>query len=112
MQPEEARMYCLRRIHGCFQNIQGWDGEIQEQTEVHLAKGMKNSRKFYRLVSQKRVVKKRLFHLINEMGELRAKDIEKAELFASVFSDSQDSHISHGPETLGGNWRRKFKTTS
>lgn len=46
MQAVEARMCCLKIIHGCCQDIQGWDGGIQGQMEVHLARGMKNKMKF------------------------------------------------------------------
>ena len=41
--------------------------------------------------------------------------LEKAEefsnLFASVFSSSQTSHVSHIPEPLGDGWRKKILPT-
>ena len=58
--------------------------------------------------------------LTNGTGELAATDIEKAEassgFFASVFTGSQDSCISHIPEPhipkpLGRNWGSKFPRT-
>lgn len=97
MQPMEARMCCLRRIHRCCQDVQGWDWEIQGQMEVHWTRGMKNKKRIYRLLGQKRLVKKSVPHLINEMGEMTAMNMEKAEVlckfFASVFTDSQISSL-------------------
>lgn len=61
---------------------------------------------------QKRQAKESVPPLINEKGEVATRDMEKTEVltesFASLFIDSQDSHISPIPETLGWNWGNKL----
>ena len=64
---------------------------------------VKNNRKtFYRYIRQKRQAKASVPPLVNVKGELASTDEDKAEVlnefFASVFTGSQDSSISHVPE--------------
>lgn len=78
---------------------------------------VKNNKKgFYTYIGQKRQAKKSTPPLVNEKGELTMTDMEKGEVlnefFASLFTGSQDSCISHIPEArvlepLGGKWGNK-----
>ena len=87
------------------------------QAELNLARDVKNNMKtFYRYIGQKRQAKMSVPLLLNVKGELASTDEEKAEVlnefFASVFTGSQDSNISHVPEpcilqTLGEGWGSK-----
>ena len=57
---------------------------------------------FYRYIGQKRRAKTGVPSLVNLKGDLASTDKENAEVlnefFASVFTDSQDSSLSHVPE--------------
>jgi len=73
------------------------------QAELNLARNVKNSMKtFYGYTGQKRQAKVSVPPLVNIKGELALMNEEKAEVlkefFASVFTASQDSNISHIPE--------------
>ena len=74
----------------------------EAQAELILARDAKNNKTFYRYIVQKRQVKATVSPLVNVKGELASTDEEKAEVlnefFASVFTGSQDSNISHVPE--------------
>ena len=63
---------------------------------------MKNNKKFYRYIGQKRHAKTGVPSIVNLKGELASMDEEKAEVlnkfFASVFTGGQDSSLSHVPE--------------
>ena len=83
--------------------------------ELNLARGVKNNKGFCMYIDQKRQAKESIPLLINEKGGLTTKDsTEKTEVlnefFASVFTGSQDSHISHVLEPLGNNWGSQFHT--
>ena len=76
---------------------------------------------FYSYIGQKRQAKASLPPFVNVKGELASTDEEKAEvlneLFALVFTGSQDSNISHIPEPcivkpLGGGQGSKSKIAS
>ena len=83
--------------------------------ELNLARDVKNKKGFYRYIDQKRQAKESVLTLINEKGELATTDMESAEvlnkLFASIFTGSQASHVSHIPEPLGDGWRKKILPT-
>jgi len=91
------------------------------QAELNLARDVKNNMKtFYRYIGQKRQTKVTVPPLVNIKGELASTDEEKAEVlnefFASVFTGSQDSNISHVPEPCipkppAGDRGRKFLPT-
>lgn len=71
--------------------------------EMNLVRGVKSNKKgLYRYLSQKRWAKESVPSLLNEKRELFTTDKEKAEVlnefFPSVFTGSQNSHISHIPE--------------
>lgn len=73
------------------------------QAELNLARDVKNNMKtFYRYIGQKRQAKMSAPPLVNVKGEQASVDEEKAEVlnefFASVFTGSQDSNISHVPK--------------
>ena len=61
-----------------------------------------NMKTFYRYIGQKRQAKASVPPLVKLNGELASMDEEKDEVlneyFASVFTGSQDSNISHVPE--------------
>ena len=79
-----------------------------------MVRDVKNNKKtFYRYIGQKKQAKVNVPPLLNVKGELASADVEKAEVlyefFASVFTGSQDSNISHVPEPyipkpLGEDW--------
>lgn len=72
------------------------------QVGLNLARDVKNKKGFYRYIDQKRQAKESVLTLINEKGEVATTDMESAEvlnkLFASIFTGSQASHVSHIPE--------------
>ena len=84
------------------------------QAEVNLARDVTNTeRAFYRCLGRERQAKASAYPEANVKGELASPGGEKVEVrnefFASVFSGSQDSCISHVPEPctpqpLGGDW--------
>lgn len=88
------------------------------QEEQNLARDLKNNKKgFFRDTHQKRQAKENVPTLIHEERKLATADMEKAEVlkkfFASVFSGSEVSSVSHNPEHciprhLGGGWRSKI----
>ena len=67
-----------------------------------------------RYVGRKRQAKESVPPWLNGKGDLTRTDREKAEVlievFASVFTGSQDTHIPE-PELLGGNWGSKLPRT-
>jgi len=87
------------------------------QAEVNLARDVTNTeRAFYRCLGRERQAKASAYPEANVKGELASPGGEKVEVrnefFASVFSGSQDSCISHVPEPctpqpLGGDWGSK-----
>ena len=87
------------------------------QAELNLARDVKNSMKtFYTYIGPKRQAKTSVPPLVSVKGELASPGGEKVEVrnefFASVFSGSKDSCISHVPEPctpqpLGGDWGSK-----
>lgn len=83
--------------------------------ELNLARDVKNNKKgFYRYIYQKRLSKESVTPLINEKGKLTITDMEMAEVlkfFASVFSGSQASRISHILEPLGRSQESKIPST-
>lgn len=75
--------------------------------QLKLARDVKNNKKwFYRHADQKRKARESVLPLIHEKGELATMGMEKTEVlnkfFASVFTSSQASHVSHIPEPLDG----------
>ena len=83
--------------------MQRWHEEAKAQMELNLVRNVKNNKGLYRYIGQKRKAKKNV-----PLGKrkLASTDMEKAEVlnkfFASVFTGSQGSHISHAPEPLCG----------
>ncbi|KFZ53074.1 hypothetical protein N321_03743, partial [Antrostomus carolinensis] len=75
------------------------------QMELNLSRYVKNNKGFFRYMGQKRQGKESAHPLINEKEELASAGLKKAEVlnkfFASVFTGSQTSHVSHVPEPLG-----------
>ena len=73
--------------------------------ELNLVRDVKNKKsRFCRSIVPKRQAKESIPLLVNEKGELATKDTEKPEVlnevFASVFTGSQDYYISHISEAL------------
>lgn len=86
------------------------------QVGLNLARDVKNKKGFYRYIDQKRQATESI-PLINEKGGLAIADMERdevlSELFVSVFTGNEDSHIScipepHISEFLGGNCGSKL----
>lgn len=80
--------------------------------EHNLSKDVKNNKNgFFWYPGQKRQAKESVLPLINEKGELASTYTEKTEVFneffASVFTGSQASNISHVPEPLDGGKRKQ-----
>ena len=80
--------------------------KAKAQMELNLVRDMKSKKKgCYRTTDQKRQTRESVLPLINERGELTSTGMEKAEVlsifFASVFTATQASHISHIPEPSG-----------
>ena len=76
----------------------------------------KNNKKgFYRYIGHKRKTKESVPPLKNEDGELVTTNVEEAEVlnnfFASVFTGSQDFHISQDSEPLGRGWGSRVPNT-
>lgn len=79
--------------------------EDKVQIKLNLAKDVKNNKKeFYRYAGQKGQAKEAVPPPINEKGELSSTNMVKAEVlykfFASVFTDSQPTHVAPVPEPL------------
>ena len=69
------------------------------QMELNLMRDVKNKKGFYRYIGQKRQAMESVPPLLNEKAELAPTNMEKTEVlnkfFASPFTASQASHISH-----------------
>lgn len=64
---------------------------------------VKNNKGFYKCIGQKTQAKETVPPLVNGNGELATADTAEAldEFFASIFTVSQDSYVSHVPKPLG-----------
>ena len=91
--------------------------KAKAQMELNLARDVKSNKKRFLFIGQKSQTRESVPPLVNIKGELASTDEEKAEVlnefFASVFTGSQDSNISHVPEPcipkpLGREWGSKF----
>ena len=87
------------------------------QMELHLVRDAKKKKEFFRYIGQKRWAIEDVPPLINEREELATTDMGKAEVlsefFASVFTGSQELHLSHIfqfhiPEPPDGKWGSKL----
>jgi len=73
--------------------------KAKEQMELNLARDVKNKKRFYRNIGQKRDAKESLHPLLNERGELATTVVEKAEVHNVFFTGSSEP---------GGNWGSKL----
>ena len=90
-----TRMCGLRRILKCHLNIRDGIRKAKVQMKLNLVEEVKNNKRSFRYIRQKRQEEESVPPLINEKGEVASKDMEKAEVlsefFASVFTGTQAS---------------------